>query len=135
MKRTTRFDWDGHLERTPYNKVLRDMHGTRCIIPTMFSPDRSQVYLKSLDVAYRTDDIGGLTGALAEILDNLRRAVALMTWSCERVHLCEVDYLTVWGILYNADALPDGYIYPEHYLEQAWRECADRDRAGEAAGG
>lgn len=127
MTRRTRFDWDGYLERTPYNRVLRDMRGSRLTIPTMFSPDGGQVYLKSLDVAYRTDDAEGLKQAIAEILGNLRRAIECMTWSCERVYLCEVDYLTVWGLLHRLEALPEDYLYPEHYIEQAWRACRQHD--------
>ncbi len=132
MTHKTGFDWDGHLERTPYNAVLRGMEGNRVKIPTMFSPDSRFVYLKSMDVAYRTDDAEGLTHAFGEILDSLRLAITSMTWSCERVYLCQVDYLTVWGLLHNLSALPEGYRHPEHYLEQAWREFATKGNdAGE----
>lgn len=122
MTQKTGFDWDGYIERTPYSTVLRGMGGNRLKIPTMFSPDGSQVYLKSLDVAYRTDDAEGLTHAFGEILDSLRLAITSMTWSCERVYLCQVDYLTVWGLLDSLSALPEDYRHPEYYLEEAWRE-------------
>lgn len=122
MTQKTGFDWDGYIERTSYSTVLRGMEGNRLTTPTMFSPDGSQVYLKSLDIACRTDDVERLNGAFREILDSLRLAITSMTWSCERVYLCQVDYLTVWGLLDNLSALPEDYRHPEHYLEEAWRE-------------
>lgn len=116
------FDWDNYMNTVSYNSVLKGMEVARKIIPTMFSPDQKQIYLKTDDCAYEVDDIETLNFKLNELLEDIKDEVKQMKWSCENLHLLQVDYLIIWTILENQSALPDDYKYPEHYLELAMNE-------------
>ena len=122
MPKQKPFAWDDYVKVVPYRKVLEGMESTRLIMPTMFSPDRREVYLRSQDTTIGTDDIKRLKCFWGMIYRQLRLVLATMNWSCEEAYLLQVDYVIVWSLLYQFDALPDDYMFPEYYLRKAWQK-------------
>jgi hypothetical protein len=122
MSQTKKINWDAYWQNAPYGKVLAGMGGARLIIPTMFSPDARQIYLKSFDLAVAVDDTRLLSWAFEEIPSRLRNAIADIRHSCEEAHLLEIDYMIVWSLLDKLNELPEDYEYPELYLEKIWNE-------------
>ena len=122
MSSTKKFDWDFYWQNAPYGKVLSGMGGARLTVPTMFSPDAQQIYLKSFDIAVEVDDVRLLVWAFEEIPRRLRTAIADIQHSCEEAHLLEIDYMIVWSLLDKLNGLPEDYEYPEFYLKKIWNE-------------
>jgi len=122
MSSTKKFDWDSYWQNAPYGKVLAGVGGARLTVPTMFSPDGQQIYLKSFDIAMKVDDVQLLSWAFEEIPQRLKMAIAGIRHSSEEAHLLEIDYMIVWSLLDNLNELPADYEYPELYLEQIWNE-------------
>lgn len=112
------FDWDKYRDTATYNNVLNGMSNSRLIIPTMFSPDKKLIYLKTYDVDFETNDADTLNRILNQLYVSLENEARKIDWSFEKMYLLQVDYLTIWGILDNLQALPDDYKYPEYYLEK-----------------
>jgi len=110
------FDWDKYMRIETYNKVLDGI--SRLHIPTMFSPDKKLIYLKTYESEFETDDAKNLNIILEELYVSLQNEARNIDWSCEKLYLLEVDYITVWEILYNLVALPDDYQDPEYYLKE-----------------
>ena len=122
MKNTKIFDWDNYMNTTPYNEVLKGMEWARKIIPTMFSPDKKQIYLKTDDAAYEVENTHALNTKLLELLKRIEEEVKNMDLFCENLYLLQVDYLIIWAILENQSALPADYEYPEFYFRNAMKE-------------
>lgn len=115
------FDWDKYMRTETYDKVLDGMHGLRLSTPTMFSPDKKLIYLKTYDVEFETDDAVTLNRILEELYILLQNEACNIDWSCEKLYLLEVDYTIIWEILSNLEALPDDYQYPEYYLKEVMK--------------
>lgn len=116
------FDWDRYMNSSSYNAVLDGMRIARLIIPTMFSPDKKLIYLATLDISIPTDNKEQLNAKFADTYESIKREVRNMVWSCEKLYRLQVDYLILFNILSNLDALPEGYQHPEYYLELAMQE-------------
>src|SRR4051812_36530959 len=71
---TRDFDWDKHVATATFKSVFERSPTLRAgrPVPSLFSPDRSQLYLSSIDVGVPTDDIGELTRALRSIGETYR---------------------------------------------------------------
>ena len=93
--------------------------------PTTISRDGKYIYLASMDTAAPLDELEYLLRLFNDVYESLKREIKLMAWSCRRAALFETDYLALWEILRDADALPEDYRFPEYYLELAWRESID----------
>ncbi|NTW99064.1 MAG: hypothetical protein HGB35_03890 [Geobacteraceae bacterium] len=127
MKKFKEFNWDKYIRTETYDKVLDGMGLSRPLMPTMFSPDKKLIYLKTYDVAFETDNAKILNSILEELFVSLRNEARKIVWSCERLYLLQVDYMTIWRILCDIEALPDDYQYPEYYLEEVMKMiCAGR---------
>ena len=122
-----KFNWDEYIERTPYNTVLNGMESVRRIIPTMYSNDKEQIYLKTQDIEYEVNDTESLNRILPEILESLKEEAKNAKWSYERLYLLEIDYLIVSSILNDQCALPEEYKHPEHYLKLAMKEFNNKN--------
>lgn len=116
------FPWDEYLARTPYSEVMDHAESGSHYPPTMTSPDGRRLYLASQDIEIPVDDVDALRRYLDSLLVELAEEIGRFNWTCRRALQCEMDYLAVWGALYNLDALPDDYRFPEYYLEKAWRD-------------
>jgi hypothetical protein len=97
------------------------MEGSRLCIPTMFSPDKKLIYLKTYDQAFATDDVETLNRIFQELHLSLQNEARKLDFSCEDLYLLEIDYTTIWRILNNLEALPDDYQYPEYYLKEVMK--------------
>lgn len=118
MTKNDSFDWDKYMRTETYTKVLDGMRGSRLLIPTMYSPDKRLIYLKTYDLDFRTDDVDTLNKILDELYVKLQNEASKIDWSFEDLYLLQVDYLTIWSILRDQQALPNDYKYPEYYLEE-----------------
>ena len=54
------FNWDKYMDEAPYSKVLEGMGSARLLIPTMFSPCKNNVYLKTEDLSFGAGDYEAL---------------------------------------------------------------------------
>jgi len=115
---SNKFDWDRYLREETYNKVLEGMEDVRKIIPTMFSPDKKLIYLKTQDLDFETGDKASLTSLLDELLEELRLESSRIKWSFERLYLLQIDFRIVYLLLSNLDALPADSEPPETHLEK-----------------
>ena len=118
MTKNDSFDWDKYMRTETYTKVLDGMRGSRLLIPTMYSPDKRLIYLKTYDVDFCTDDVDTLNKILDELYVSLQKEASNIDWSFEQLYLLQVDYLTIWSILRDQQALPDDYKYPDYYLKE-----------------
>lgn len=122
MSEKVKINWNRLCQGTSYVDVKIRNSGLIPTVPTMYSPDGSQIYLSSIDLAHSIDDIKSLCRAFEEIFENLQSEIAHLSWSIKRAAELEQDYLVVWNLLQNLNALPDDYEYPEFYLEKIWNE-------------
>ena len=88
----------------------------------MFSPDKKLIYLKTYDLDFNTDDVKNLTEVFENLFNELKTEAQKIHWSCERLYLLQVDYLTVYNILSEMHALSEDYENPEYYLEIIMKE-------------
>jgi len=122
MDKIKKFNWDNYMNTVSYNTVLDGMGAFRELIPTMFSPDKEQIYLKTDDVAYNVNDTDVLNLKLTELLESIKNEARSVKWSYEDLYLLEVDYLAIASILDDKNKLPEEYKYPEYYLELAMKD-------------
>ena len=117
-----------HFDRTPWRKGD---------FPTTVSRDGKFIYLASMDTSVPTDDPEYLLRMFHDVYERFKSELQMSNWSCRRAALIETDYLALWDILRDLDALPEDYLFPEYYLELAWRgyvqvACFSRDVPDEA---
>ena len=122
MKRKKNFNWDQLCKNTSYANVKIKHTGLIPMIPTMYSPDGSQIYLQSLDFAVGVNNVELLCYAFKSIHENMRSEAANFDWSVKKIAELEQDYLAVWNLLYGLDALPGNYRFPEYHLKKIWNE-------------
>ena len=81
--------------------------------------------LNSFDVNYAVNDIKNLQSILGLLITSIKTEAKRLkdenNWSVEKLYFLQNDYLIVWQILLNQNALPDDYKYPEYYLIQAMK--------------
>ena len=121
MKKVKEFNWDEYILTESYETVRVGFDVSIPETPTMFSPDKKLIYLREYDVAFKTDDVETLNKILKELYVSLLNEARNIVWSCERLYLLEVDYMAIWKILRDIEALPDDYQYPEYYLEEVMK--------------
>ena len=92
-------------------------------MPTMFSPDRKKIYLVTLDIECETDNVDFLNIVLKNLYRDLVHEFTSISDSLETAYLHQVDYLAVWKVLFEKNALPEDYECPEYYLKKAWEEA------------
>ena len=127
MMDVKRFDWDKYVRSASYYAVL-DGTDYSHKIPTMFSPDKKQIYLQSDDIAYDVEDIEMLKLKLSALLERLKKEARSVDWSYEKLYLLQVDYLTIFTILADRSALPDDHNSPEENLRIAMEEFKNQMR-------
>lgn len=128
MVKNKKIDWDNYMGTASYNTVLDGMGSFRKLIPTMFSPDKEQIYLKTDDIAYNVNNTEALNLKLIELFESLKKEARNVKWSYEDLYLLQVDYLAVSSILYDKGALPEGYKHPEYYLELAMKHFKENSQ-------
>lgn len=113
-------NWDKITQSATYSEISLNRGASIPAVPTMYSPDGSQIYLRSLDIAIRLDDSGVLNNAFEQIYEALRMEIEHFDWSVHKIAGYESDYMTVWNLLKNLDALPENYRFPEYHLRKLW---------------
>lgn len=69
MKNTT-FKWDNYLQKASFDDVRGlQVHSGR--FPSMYNPERTELYLTSLDVSVKVDDAKGLKIVAGDVADAL----------------------------------------------------------------
>ena len=120
MKETKHIDWDALCKNTAYFRIKHDYGAYLPSVPTMYSPNGSQVYLRSQDIAINIDDTATLQNIFALIYDEMRMKIENLDWSARKIAEYENDYITVWHLLNNLEALPEWYQFPEFHLRELW---------------
>jgi hypothetical protein len=115
-----KFDWEEYVRSNPYERVVE---GLPCIVtrlPTMFSPDRTLLYLRSQCLEVPTDDTEKLLTMFTIICSNFERKAKRQRFGTafSDLYFLEVEYRTLWRLLSDLDALPEGHEVPETYLEE-----------------
>ena len=119
MSKKDTFNWDEYLESTPYKQVLDGMRPARLIIPTMFSPDKKLLYLKSHDIDVSTEDPEQLKKMFDATCSDLEHEAKIQNTSFEKLYIHQIDYLMLWHLLRDLDVkLPEEHEIPEVYLQK-----------------
>jgi hypothetical protein len=113
-------DWDKIPRINTYDNFKYKFSARIPHLPTMFSPDGSQVYLCSQDIVVDVNDIEMLQSMFRAIEESMQMEIELFDWSVNQIFSCENDYMIVWSLLDNLDALPDDYRFPEYHIRKLW---------------
>ena len=116
--KTRNFNWDAYLEMAAYRDVV-DCSPSLSLDcpPTMYSPDRTLLYLSSLDVDVSTEDVTELKQLLRMVLNTYsysnkpgseKKRLAAMT-----------DCYEICGLLVNSGEDSDDYLDPDSLLSSA----------------
>lgn len=109
------FDWDDYLSKAAYRDVVdRSPALASAHPPTMYSPDRTLLYLSSQDVDVATDNVPELKQLLRMVLDTYRYSNKP---GCDKKRLAAMtDCYEICGLLVKLDAEPDEYLDPDSLL-------------------
>ncbi len=88
---TSRFDWDQFTDRALFRDV-RVLQLNTDGLPTMYNPDRTELYLSTLDVAVRVDDAASIKSLIHDIAEEYRNGVKDSCRSFRRLAHLETDY-------------------------------------------
>ncbi len=112
------FDWDDYLAKAAYRDVFDlSLALSSGRPPTMYSPDRSLLYLSSQDVDVATDDVSELKQLLRMVLDTYRNSTKP---GCDKKRLAAMtDCYEICGLLVNCGADSDEYLDPDYLLNSA----------------
>ncbi len=121
------FSWDAYLDSETYNHVLDGMRPARELIPTMFSPDKKSLFLRSDGLCVETNDLTTLRNLLESKYRDLKSEYQQMKVSCEKLYHLQVDFLILWRLLANNEALEEAWMDPDALLEIAFGRHAESD--------
>lgn len=109
------FDWDKHMSQKPYNQVLNGIQ--RLKIPTMYSPDKTQVFLASQDVAIGAknyDEIRRMRDHIKQVMvqkcGDMKGNISF--GAIEKVYRLQIDYFLLEQLL-SENPNYTGEYYPE----------------------
>ena len=111
------FDWDAHVASSTFSDIRRQSPdlGVRRL-PTLYSPDRSRLYLSSQDDDVATGEVKELLRVLPEIKAAYRRAINGPSINHGRAAVAEINFLEVCGLIGGLVEDPDTYQDPEALL-------------------
>lgn len=107
------FDPDKFLNTASYRQV-RELSPQLSGVPTLYSPDKSQIYLSSLDVVFRTDDVERLKSALRGLRETYEMAKSRSEF--RRAWRARADHLEVCGLLQHLVDEPEDYGDPDDLI-------------------
>jgi hypothetical protein len=126
MLKQKNINWGKITQSATYSEICLNHGASIPAVPTMYSPDGSQIYLHSLDIAMKIDDRDALRIAFEQIHESLLMEIEHFDWSVHKIADYENDYMTVWHLLQNLDALPEDYRFPEYHLRRLWEKFKSR---------
>ncbi|MCQ3001420.1 hypothetical protein NLO98_16850 [Pseudomonas syringae] len=88
---TSRFDWDQFTNRALFRDV-RALQLNTDRLPTMYNPDRTELYLSTLDQAVRVDDAERIKYLIHDIAQEYREGLKDSRRSFRRLAHLEADY-------------------------------------------
>jgi hypothetical protein len=109
------FDWDNYLSQAPYRDIVALSPGlSRDRPPTMYSPDRSLLYLSSQDLDVDTDNVPQLQQFLMMVLDTYRDS---QKPGFVKKRLAAItDCYEICGLLVNCGVDSEEYLNPDLLL-------------------
>jgi hypothetical protein len=112
------FDWDNYLSQATYRDVVNlSPVLSRDRPPTMYSPDRTLLYLSSLDLDVDTDNVPQLEQFLVTVLDTYRNS---QQPGFEKKRLAVItDCYEICGLLVNCGVDSEAYLNPDSLLTSA----------------
>ncbi len=91
-------NWDKHFSKLTWNDVYENspfFHGQRP--PTLFSPDRTRIYISSLDLEFATDNAQELADALEDIKSTFD--MAKRSNGYYKMAMAQSDFSALQGLL------------------------------------
>jgi hypothetical protein len=116
---TTDFDWDKLFASMSLDALLEFSpllsRGRR---PTMYSPDRTRLYLATLDIDVGTVDVAELAAVLPQISDKRYSS------NCSELAfaIAKIEFAEVCLLLQNCAIDPTPYVNPDALLESLGRK-------------
>lgn len=96
----TNFQWDKFAQNAKFDEVrLLQVHLGR--LPSMFNPERTEIYLSSIDYAVRTDDAEGLISAGSDIARYLQHYDGSSLSDQRKMVDLRTDHGAVESLLYD----------------------------------
>lgn len=91
-------NWDRHFAKLTWNEVYESspfFHGQR--LPTLFSPDKTRIYISSLDTELPTDNARELADALEDIKGTFN--MAKRSNGYYKMAMAQSDFSAIQGLL------------------------------------
>lgn len=108
------FNWDAYLATAKYEQVRRTSPLLSSMRhPTVFSPDRSLLYLSSQDIDVKTNSVSDLRMALNAICNSYESA---QQSDHRALWLIRTDCYAVCSLLQESGECADDYDDPEQFL-------------------
>lgn len=111
------FDWDKYLATAPYRDVYAnspELSSRRP--PSLYNPDRTLLYLPSLDLDVATDDYNELRQMLRSVVENFRGYQR--TNEIRRMAIAQTDCTELCGLLQTCAPDPEPYLDPDALLHE-----------------
>ncbi|WP_122569741.1 hypothetical protein [Pseudomonas viridiflava] len=102
------FNWDTYAAKAKFDDV-RNLCASHGRLPTMYSPDRTLVYLSSQDRDVAVDDLKGLQSLLSEIKSSFFLTLDSRDHSYKKLYELETDYDLISNLLSDLESAPDNY--------------------------
>lgn len=116
--RESDFAWDEYFSRASFDEITkRSPELSSRSPPSAFNPDKSKLYLSSLDDNVRTDNIEELRSALDEIKRSYLAAQKAHPSNHLKLALARIDFTTVCGLMDALVESPEDFSDPDHLLE------------------
>lgn len=97
--KSTSFQWDKFTQKASFDEVRHlQVHTGR--VPSMFNPERTEIYLSSMDYAVRVDDVDGLKSLGAEIAGCLQSFSTASLADQRKVVDLRTDHGAIENLLY-----------------------------------
>jgi hypothetical protein len=120
---TRDFDWDKHVVTETFKSISERSPTLRAgrPVPSLYSPDYSQLYLSSVDISVAAADVDELTAALREVGGTYGRSVNGKHVDHLKVAHARIDFLELCHLLSELVEEPEQYGDPDELLLSAAR--------------
>jgi hypothetical protein len=114
----SQFDWDKYLATAVYRDVCAnspELSSRRP--PSLYNPDRTLLYLPSLDLDVATDDYNELRQMLRAVVETFR--FAQRKNEIRKMAIAQIDCTELCGLLQTCAPDPEPYVDPDALLHES----------------
>jgi len=98
--KSTSFQWDKFAQKASFDEVRHlQVHTGR--LPSMFNPERTEIYLSSMDYSVRVDDVDGLKSIGEEIAGYLQSFSTASLADQRKIVDLRTDHGAIENLLYD----------------------------------